>query len=68
MVFEKTGVLVIRAWIEQGLDQTALRARITWTLDISAPEPFETLASTEQEIVSTVQAWLRAFTDAATVA
>jgi hypothetical protein len=34
---EKTGVLVIRAWLEEDLGESALRARITQTLDISRP-------------------------------
>jgi hypothetical protein len=58
---ERTGVLVIRVWLEQGLEQDALRARITQTLDISVPNAVEKAASSELEIVDAVEKWLRAF-------
>jgi hypothetical protein len=58
---ERTGVLVIRVWLEQGLAQDALRARITQTLDISVPNAVEKAASSEPEIVDAVEQWLRAF-------
>jgi hypothetical protein len=58
---ERTGVLVIRVWLEQGLEQDALRARITQTLDISVPNAVEKAASSEPEIVDAVEQWLRAF-------
>ena len=60
-VGEKTAVLVIRAWLEEGVEENALRARITRTLDVSAPETVETAAASEAEIVAAVQAWLRSF-------
>lgn len=59
---EKTGVLVIRAWLEEDLGESALRARITQTLDISRPQPLETAAASEEEILEIVRAWLRSFT------
>ncbi len=58
---EKTGVLVIRAWLEEGLETNALRARITSTVDLSADETLETTAASEEEILAAVEAWLRAF-------
>jgi len=61
---ERTGVLVIRVWLEEGLEQNALRARITQTTDISSPNPTETAAASEREIVAAVEQWLRAFVDA----
>jgi hypothetical protein len=55
----QTAVLVIRLWIEEGSEQP-LRARITQTLDVSAPDEPETrLAATEQEIMNDVRSWVR---------
>jgi hypothetical protein len=59
---DRIGVLVIRAWLEEGGVRGDLRARITETLDISAPSPLESVAASEEEIVAIVVAWLRAFT------
>ena len=60
---ESTGVLVIRVWLEEGLEQDSLRARITQTLDISSANTTETAASSEREIVAAVEKWLREFVD-----
>jgi len=59
---DRTGVLVIRAWLEEGLVSGGLRARITKTLDVSSPAPVEAVAGSEDEIVAIVVAWLREFT------
>lgn len=58
---DRTGVLVIRLWLEDGFDERPLRARITHTLDVSASRSVETAASSEDEILTAVQGWLRAF-------
>ncbi len=58
---DRIGVLVIRAWLEDGGVSGDLRARITETLDVSAPSPVESVAASEEEIVAIVVAWLRAF-------
>jgi hypothetical protein len=78
---QKTAVLVIRAWLEEGLDTNALRARITRTVDVSdagtlwtgaAPvsgaERLETAAASEEEILAAVLAWLRSFTGSSVTA
>jgi hypothetical protein len=62
---DRIGVLVIRAWLEDGGVPGDLRARITETLDVSAPAPAESVAASEEEIVAIVVAWLRAFSDRA---
>jgi hypothetical protein len=54
-------VLVIRLWLEEGLDDDALRARITQTLDTSAPRSVESAARSEAEIMAAVQDWVHAF-------
>jgi hypothetical protein len=61
---DRTGVLVIRAWLEADRDQLALRARVTRTVDVSAAEPTETVAASEREILAIVDAWLEAFREA----
>jgi len=57
---ERTAVLVIRAWLEEG----ALRARITRRLDVTAPHTVESAAASEEEILRIVCAWLLEFTGA----
>jgi hypothetical protein len=52
---ERTGVLVVRAWIEAG----ELRARITYTRNIASARPRETVAGSAEEIVRAVERWLR---------
>jgi hypothetical protein len=59
----RTGVLVLRVWLEDG-EQDGLRARITETLDISAPDEIERAAAGEDEILRAVRVWLRSFLDA----
>lgn len=54
-------MLVLRAWLEQEIEEDALRARITQSLDISSPETSETRAASKEEILSAVEEWLQAF-------
>jgi hypothetical protein len=54
---ERIGVLVIRAWREEGAETDALRARITSTNDLAQP-PVEAVSTSETEIVEIVRAWL----------
>ncbi|MCP9485281.1 MAG: hypothetical protein MSC30_05445 [Gaiellaceae bacterium MAG52_C11] len=61
MTVQKTAVLVIRAWLEEGLDANSLRARITRTVDVSNAGTFEVVAASEEEILA-VRAWLRSLT------
>ena len=62
-VTQRTGVLVLRVWLEDG-EHDALRARITETLDISTPAEIEKAAVGEDEILRAVRVWLRSFLDA----
>jgi hypothetical protein len=64
---ERTGVLVIRAWIESGGENAALRARITSTLDVTERGEVSTVASSPEAITEAVAGWLRAFLGAATL-
>jgi hypothetical protein len=60
---QRTAVLVIRVWCEEGCEEASLRARITRTLDVSVPEGSETsTASSEPEIERTVRTWIRRVT------
>jgi hypothetical protein len=58
---ERTAVLVIRAWLEEG----ALRARITRRLDISSPTTVASAATLEQKILGVVRVWLLEFSTSA---
>ena len=55
-------MLVIRAWLEEDVEENALRARITQILDVSCRLPLETAAASEEEILGVVRGWLRSFT------
>ena len=57
---ERTGLLVIRAWIEAN-GETRLRARITRMVDVDAQEQISTVAATPEEITGTVVEWLETF-------
>ena len=54
---ERTGLLVIRAWIEAN-GETRLRARITRMVDVDAQGQISTVAATPEEITGTVVEWL----------
>lgn len=56
---ERTGVLVIRAWIEG--EPASLRLRITRTLDISSRDEEATAAASIDEACAVVRRWLDDF-------
>jgi hypothetical protein len=56
---ERTGVLVVRAWIEG--DPPQLKARITQTTDVATREPVSSAASTAEQIYDAVRRWLEEF-------
>ena len=57
---ERTGLLVIRVWIEKN-GETRLRSRITSVLDVLNAEESSTFAATPDEIAKAVAEWLDAF-------
>jgi hypothetical protein len=57
---ERTGVVVIRAWIESGAPP--LRARITAAYDLSTDEQTIAVAAGVEEIMAVVRVWLETFT------
>ncbi|MEA2828961.1 MAG: hypothetical protein QOG43_3400 [Actinomycetota bacterium] len=60
MPTDRTGLLIIRAWIEEGSEEP-LRAQVRIIDDVSAGvERTQALARVE-EVVATVQAWLADF-------
>ncbi len=58
---DRSGVLVIRLWLEDGFEERPLRARITRTVDAAAARSLETVVSSEEEILAVVESWLRGF-------
>lgn len=62
---EKTGILVIRIWMER---PAQIRARITHTLDVSTTREVITTAMSPHQISETVASWLDAFTEGESVA
>ena len=55
---ERTGVLVIRAWLEP--EGGAFRARITKVVDLAAPDEVVSVATSDEAILDQVENWLRA--------
>jgi hypothetical protein len=56
---ERSGVLVVRAWVEGGTS-SGLRARITQSRDLTSTEQIMTTTATVEEILATVRTWLDA--------
>ena len=57
---ERTGLLVIRAWIEAN-GESRLCARITRTADVNRRGEVSTVAATPGQIVGTVEDWIDSF-------
>jgi hypothetical protein len=57
---ERTGVLVVRAWVEGEAPQ-AFRARLTRSLDVSSLDEVESTAASIDEVCEQVRVWLLAF-------
>ena len=55
---DRAGILIIRAWIEQGA-LTPLRAHIRQTTDVSAGLQGGTTVTDEDAVAAVVRAWLR---------
>ena len=59
---ERAGSLVVRAWLEPGRAASeALRARITYSLDLSATDQTVLVAASTEEITAAVSDWLARF-------
>jgi 16S rRNA G1207 methylase RsmC len=57
---ERTGVLVVRAWLEDAGDKR-LRARITHTRDVARPGETVIVTAGREEVFAAVRSWLEAF-------
>lgn len=58
---ETSAVLVIRAWREPGMEDGAVRARLTQTGDADRPGWEQTVADGEEAILAAIRTWLHAF-------
>lgn len=54
---DRTGLLVIRAWIEKGSSEP-LRAQLRLSTDVSAGFETTTTVSRPEEVIAAVQEWL----------
>jgi hypothetical protein len=59
---ERTGVLILRVWLEDS--NGSLRARITEASDLDVGEPSTHVAANTNEIVAIVGAWVEQFVSA----
>ena len=59
---DRTGVLLIRLWIE-GNSADGFRARITQSLDSSSPDHTLTTTAVPKDVYATVQSWVEAFVE-----
>ena len=59
---ERTGILVIRVWVEQD-DAGRLRARLTQAADLGEPATPLAVATGVPGICDAVEAWLRRFVE-----
>jgi len=59
---ERTGVVVVRVWLEPGHDEQ-VRARVTAT-DLATNEETTAVAASVEEIVRIVRAWIQSFVSA----
>jgi hypothetical protein len=57
---ERTGVLVLRVWIEAGSDG-GLRARITTENELGSRERVSVVAGSVQQVVQFVEQWVKGF-------
>lgn len=58
--FDRTGILIVRLWIEANADG-GFRARITQTYDSSGLEQSMTTAGNPQDLYAAVQTWVETF-------
>ena len=60
MIHNRTGLLVVRVWVEGDSAEGGLRARITQTVDLFEPEVITTAATTD-DVHAAVRGWLEAY-------
>ena len=57
---ERTGVLVLRVWIEAG-SESGFRARITVEDELGSHERVSVIAGSIEQVVEFVERWLKGF-------
>jgi hypothetical protein len=57
---ERTGVLVLRVWIEAG-SESGLRARITTEDELGSQERVSVVAGSVEQVVELVEQWVQGF-------
>ena len=60
-VQNRTGLLIVRVWLEGDSGSDALRARITQTVDLLEGAEVVTAATTTDGVYATVRDWLEAY-------
>ena len=60
-VQNRTGLLIVRVWLEEDSGSDALRARITQTVDLLEGAEVVTAATTPDGVYATVRDWLEAY-------
>jgi hypothetical protein len=60
-VQNRTGLLIVRVWLEGDSGSDALRARITQTVDLLEGAAVVTAAATTDDVYATVRDWLEAY-------
>ena len=57
----KTGLLIIRAWVEEGVP--GFRARVIRLFDVMGNEESIATVETSEELTAVIEAWLQGFLD-----
>jgi hypothetical protein len=60
-VHDRTGLCVVRVWLDAELEAGGLRARITRTQDLVEGAQVVTAAATTDEVYAAVREWLEAY-------
>lgn len=58
---ERTGVVVIRVWVESAAPERAMRARISLVRDVESGEAESVVAGSDEEILDAVRRFLDEF-------
>lgn len=60
---DRTGILIVRLWIEADAQVEGFRARITQTLDSTDPKQAVASAADPEDVYAVVRTWVEAFVD-----
>jgi hypothetical protein len=62
VVAERSAVLVIRAWLDEEVEEAEIRARITGSTETPSRDRIETAVAGEEALLAAVADWIRNFT------